>query len=329
MRRRIDPGIALGVLLALPMHALADEPVPMTPAAARTRAEPKPNARAAAPAATAPRPPAGPQPGLAPTQPSHAVPTGTLHRLASSDPASVAGAIDELRARGGAADQRALIARLEDGLPPALAQRAIDALVALKAARATDTLVALMQHRRAAVRLRALEGIAVLAPRGSPAAGGAAVVALQDPALEVRDAATRAVTRLRHTRAVPALLSAHDRGLLSAAAAIGALGGRSSLDPLLARVNDGVFEPIIPALDGFLLRADFPRDAKLALIEKLAKSGSPSAQRYLVGLAPRIRPVHDARLEQAVAKALERLSAPDETAPAVDPRASATKAGGR
>jgi HEAT repeat protein len=327
--RRIDPGIALVALLALPMHALADEPVPMTPAAAHTRAEPQPNARGAAPAATAPRPPAGPRPGLAPTQPSHAVQAGTLHRLASSDTASVASAIDELRARGGPAEQRALIARLADGLPPALAERAIEALVAVKATRAIDTLVALMQHRRAGVRLRALEGLAALAPRGSPAAGSAAVLALQDPALEVRDAATHALTSLRHTQAVAALLSAHDRGLLSAAAAIGALGGRATIDPLLARVDDGVLEPIIPALDILLLRADFPREAKLKLIDRLASFGSPSAQRYLVALAPRIKPARDARLEQALAAALERLSAPDETTSVPDASALSAEAGGR
>lgn len=229
-------------------------------------------------------------------------------QLASSDPAAVRAAIEALEAEGGVAAQRALGARLRAGLPPALTLRAVEALAALKANSATPALSELMQHRRDEVRLRALQALAALAPRGEGLVGGVMIAALEDPALEVRSTAAQVLSAAGQRRAVPALLAAYDRGLVAAVPAIGKLAGPANVEPLLARVNDGVLDPLIPAFDALLLRADFPLQDKVGLIGKMSRIGSPSAQRYLVDVGERLKLSKQPRLEQALSNAVKQAA---------------------
>ena len=50
------------------------------------------------------------------------------------------------------------------------------------------------------------------------------------------------------------MLSAYDRGVSKAVVAIAELAGRESLESVLARVHNGVLEPVEPVLDRMLER---------------------------------------------------------------------------
>jgi len=251
--------------------------------------------------------------------------TAAVRKLGATDPEAVRAGITALRELGGDAAQRALIARVRAGLPPALVGTALDALVAMRARRALPVIVELVQHRRPLVRSQALAALAALEQRGARATQTLLLAALEDPSPDVRGAAASALGRVGTKTALPALFAAYDRGVTSALPAIAELAGRESIEPLLARMPQGVVEPVEPALDRLLENGKLATADQISLAERLTKLGTPSARRYLLKWLDRIKSSRSqARVKAELFEALKTLNAAPTGAPGPTPAPAAT-----
>lgn len=239
-------------------------------------------------------------------------------KLGSADPESVSAGIAALRELGDQPAQRALIERVQVGLPPAQVVAALDALVAMRAKRALPVITELAQHRRPLVRSHALAAIGALEQRGARAAQAVLLSALEDPSAEVCAAAATALGRAGTPRALPALFSAYDRGVITALPAIAELAGRESVDALLTRMPQGTVEPVEPVLDRLLEGGKLSTADQIALARKLTGLGTPSARRYLLKWLDRIKLQGQARVKSELFQSLKALDAkPGAAAPAV------------
>jgi len=219
----------------------------------------------------------------------------------SSDADSIRLGLETLGARGEARAVAPIAERIRKGLPTELTEVAITTLGIMGRPEAGPVLIELLSHRRASVRLAAVEAIAATKPRRG---GEALVAALDDMTPSVRAAAALALGQIGHRAALDTLFTALERDVHEAAQAIGQLATPSQMDRLFTHVGRMPFDVLTPAFNELFARADFPDRAKIDLIGRLAELATPQVKTYLVELADQLP---NGRVKSAATDAAERI----------------------
>ena len=215
-----------------------------------------------------------------PTPPVAAGPTleASVAQLGSSDPAVVQQGLEALGLRGSPDVVAPIAARIRRGLPPDLLEVAVDTLVIAGGEGAGPVLISLVTHRRPAIRLKALLGIASLRPRG---AEQTLVIALSDSDASIRAAAAVGLGQVGARGSVDPLFLALERGVLEASTAIGQLATPAEVVRFLGYIGRVPFDGISPGLGELLARADIPDRTKLDIVARLAELATSGAKIFL------------------------------------------------
>jgi HEAT repeat protein len=251
----------------------------------------------------------------------------TEEKLEKGDAAAIEQALGVLGQIGGDAAAQSVVARLRRGLPPQLTEMAIDVLVLLQRPVAAPALLELTLHRRVPIRVKAIAALGALKARS---AQSALLYALDDPSAEVRGAAVQALASAGNARALPALLTAAERGVAGSWQAIGNLATAADLKRLLERAHGGDVTVLRPALDELMARTNLPLEAKLRMVQELEKLGSPSARACLVEWLAAMKTDGPARVRQvlfASIKKLDQAAPPTKAASVADSAAAKPKLG--
>jgi HEAT repeat protein len=246
-------------------------------------------------------------------------------KLSSHDPAAIRKALDALAQLGGDAASAAVVARVRRGMPPQLTEQAIETLVKIDKPNAGPVLLELTQHRRAAIRQRAVSALGALKIRS---AQSALFYALDDPNPEVRGAAAKALAGVGTARALPVLWTAAERGVDHALEAIGAIASPRDLKAVFEHVSNNDVTLVVPALQAMLDRETFPLAGKLTIAHEVEKLGSASARMYLVRWLDTWKQSGHPRLRQALFDAIKHIDDAQKlvSAEAANPSAAAKPA---
>jgi hypothetical protein len=239
--------------------------------------------------------------------------------LGGSEPASLTEAIASLKEIGGRAAAEAIVARLQAGLPPQLAELALDALAELDQPLATPVLSELTLHRRWQIRQRAVAALGALRVRSTVSV---LLFALDDPSEQVRSEAARALGNVGDPRALPALTAALERDVEGALVAIAQVGSSKHVELLLTRAKANLTASE-PALWAWLTRSNLPAVSKIKVIQSLDAWNTEEAHNVLAHWQANLhRGEGDARLLTA----FRRYSTPAATAAAPGAGGGATSA---
>jgi len=168
--------------------------------------------------------------------------------------------------------------RIRQGLPAELLETAIVTLMALGQPNAGPVLYELTAHRRADVRLRAVEAIPAARP---PGAERALLAALSDSDPRVRSAAAVGLGELGASSAIEKLFLALDRGNMEASGAIGKSIAPGEAQRLTGYLGQVPLSSLGPALAEVLRRKDVAERSKLDIIARLEEVGTVEVKGYL------------------------------------------------
>lgn len=224
-----------------------------------------------------------------------------VEQLSSQSPDEVRGALEALGLAGDAHAVAPIVERIRHGLPPELLDVAIDTLTVLGRPEAGPVLFELAEHRRAAVRLRAVQAIAAIHPTG---ADRALTDALADSDASVRSAAASALGELGATGALDALFHALDRRIPEAASAIGHLARPAEVERFLGYLGQLPFPLVTPALGEMLQRSDLAERARLSIVHRLSELATPEVRAFLEGLVSNL----SGAVRRAAEDAITRIS---------------------
>jgi HEAT repeat protein len=230
--------------------------------------------------------------------------TQAITNLSSRDPAEVRAAIEALGVAGDARAVGPISERIRKGLPPDLLDAAIDALTVLGRPEAGPVLFELANHRRAAVRLKAVIAIAATHPRG---ADRVLAEALGDTNAQVRSAAAEGLGEISATSAIDALFHALDRRILEAAASLGRLVRATDIERFLGYLGQLPFDAITPALTEMLRREDLPARARLTIVHRLIELATPEVRTFLEQYVASLPESDRSELRRAAEDAIPRL----------------------
>jgi HEAT repeat protein len=223
----------------------------------------------------------------APTAPAGPPLEELVAKLDASDAAAIQEGLEGLGLRGTADVVAPIAARIRRGLPPDLLELAVDTLAVTGRAEAGPVLAALTTHRRATIRVKAVQAVATLKPRGAEQNLAAA---LGDADAQVRAAAAVGLGQLGARGSVDRLFLALEHNVLEASTSIGQLASAAEITRLLGYVGRLGFDVLTPALNEILARADVPERAKLDVVARLAELATSGAkiflQDYVATLAP-------------------------------------------
>jgi HEAT repeat protein len=196
--------------------------------------------------------------------------------------------IEAITVLADAADARAtqpLIELLRKGPVDDVTHAAIQALGAISDPASVDVLIDYMRHRRARVRRLAVQSIAEIRnPRVEGKVNEALRAALRDSNDRVRGAAALALGEHGDRGALEVLFLAFDRNVPEAAVAIGKLGGPADAERLASFLGRRQLADVLPGLDEFLRRGDFPEASKIDVIHRLEGIAGPDVKRLLMRL---------------------------------------------
>ena len=133
------------------------------------------------------------------------------------------------------------------------------------------------------------------------------MIALGDPSPEVREAAAEGLGQLGATGSVEPLFQAFDRGVVSAARALGKLVRDDQVPRLLEFIGRMPLTGLTPVFDAVLNRADISEATKLSIVTALAELGTAEARGYLEGLKTKL-PDAPPRLRKAIDDAVARIA---------------------
>jgi HEAT repeat protein len=208
-------------------------------------------------------------------------------KLESRDTDAIQEALEGLGLHGTADVVAPIAARIRRGLPPDLLELAVDTLAVTGREEAGPVLAALTTHRRPAIRIKAVQGVAALKPRGAEQNLAAA---LGDADAQVRAAAAIGLGQLGARSSVDRLFLALEHNVLEASTSIGQLASPAEVTRLLGYLGRLGFDVLTPALNEILARADVPERAKLDVVARLAELATSGAkiflQDYVATLAP-------------------------------------------
>lgn len=226
-------------------------------------------------------------------------------QLDSPDSDQIRQAIEALSVTPSAQAVELLTKRIETGLSPDLLAAAMDALLAINHASAGPVLYELATHRRADVRLKAVDIIVHIRPTG---AERALVTSLSDSSPRVRGAAAMGLGQLKAKSAMESLFLSLDRGTFEAAHAIALMAGPSEIDRLLNYIGHVPFDTMTPALDELLARRDVADRKKLDVIAKLQEIATPEARDFLQRFIESLSPNNHTPVRRAAEDAVTRIS---------------------
>jgi HEAT repeat protein len=197
--------------------------------------------------------------------------------LASSQHDEIETGIQSLGLIGTPAAVAPLMARVRAGLPPDLLETAIVTLMALGQPQAAPLFFELLEYRRPDVRIRAIEGIVALNPKG---AEEAMQKCLSDMDSRVRSAAALALGELKSASSVELLFRALDHGNFEASQAIGQAVRSDQVPRLLGYLGTIPFHALSPALTEILQRKDISERDKLNVVSRLQDVGTHEVKNY-------------------------------------------------
>jgi HEAT repeat protein len=197
--------------------------------------------------------------------------------LASSQHDEIETGIQSLGLIGTPAAVAPLMARVRAGLPPDLLETAIVTLMALGQPQAAPLFFELLEYRRPDVRIRAIEGIVALNPKG---AEEAMQKCLSDMDSRVRSAAALALGELKSASSVELLFRALDHGNFEASQAIGQAVRSDQVPRLLGYLGTIPFHALSPALTEILQRKDIGERDKLNVVSRLQDVGTHEVKNY-------------------------------------------------
>jgi HEAT repeat protein len=200
-------------------------------------------------------------------------------RLQGQNVDDVLAAVREIQNIGGPRAVAELMALLRSGPPDAVTQAAIEGLGALADPSSIDLLSEYSRHRRAAVRVLALQSLAAMHDARVEAV---LTEALRDSNEEVRSTAAQSLGEGGYVESVSTLFQAFERGLREACAAIGKLGDPAASERLTGYLGRGDLPTLLEGLGEFVSRANFDMDAKLRIVERLLELAGPEVRRFLV-----------------------------------------------
>jgi len=227
-----------------------------------------------------------------------------IERLGSESREEVRAGLEALGIAGSPRAVAPIAERIRRGLPPDLLEMAVDTLTILGRPEAGPVLFDLTHHRRAAIRLKAVQGIVATGPRG---ADRALIEALGDGDPAVRGAAAEGLGSLGATSGIDALFHAFERRVPEAAMAIGQLARPADVDRFLEHVGRVPFDQMAPALSEMLHRDDLADRAKLAIIHRLGELATPEVRGFLEDYVSSLDPGDDSRVRRAAEDTSARI----------------------
>lgn len=197
--------------------------------------------------------------------------------LASSDHDEIETGIQSLGLIGTPAAVAPLIDRVRAGLPADLLETSLVTLMALGQPQAAPLFFELLEYRRPDVRIRAIEGIVALKPKG---AEEAMQKLLSDMDPRVRSAAALALGELKAAGSVELLFRALDHGNFEASQAIGQAVRSDQVPRLLGYLGTIPFRALSPAFTEVLQRKDIGERDKLNVVSRLQDVGTHEVKNY-------------------------------------------------
>ncbi|MET0384942.1 MAG: HEAT repeat domain-containing protein [Polyangiales bacterium] len=201
--------------------------------------------------------------------------------LQSQDHDEIETGIQSLGLLGTPAAVDPIIKRVRAGLPPDLLETSIVTLMALGQPQAAPLYFDLVEYRRPEIRLRAIEAIVALKPKG---AEPVLQRALSDGDQKVRSAAALALGELHATSSIELLFQALDRGTFEASQAIGQALQSEQVPRLLGYLGQIPFHSLAPAFTEVLQRKDVAERDKLTVVSRLQDVGTREVKDYFADL---------------------------------------------
>jgi len=230
--------------------------------------------------------------------------SAATEQLSSSDATQVRGELEALGLSGSPRAVEPIVGRIRRGLPPDLLGVAVDTLMILGRPEAGPVLFDLMRHRRADIRLKAVQAILATLPRGHE---GVLIEALNDTDPRVRGAAAEGLGSSGATRAVDALFHAMERGVPEASMAIAALARPSDVDRFLEVLGAVPFDTMTPALAEMLHRDGLADRAKIAIIHGLTELATAGVREFLEDFVNNLEPDDQGPVRRAAEDATPRI----------------------
>lgn len=225
--------------------------------------------------------------------------------LKSGDAGKIRSALDEVRLAGktaGAPFVAPIVALLEKGVTPQLAQAAIDTLGDLEAQPSSPAIAEYMQFRDVRVRQAAVKA---LAKTKGPAAVRALVKGLSDQDPMVRGVAANALGQMKAKAAVPDLFLALDHRVNEAATSIGMLCDAADCEKLGARIGKIPFDVVSSGVEQALFRSDVGDDTKIKLVGRIRELGTQEANKFLRATTKKWPAKGSPRIKQALDQAVQ------------------------
>lgn len=224
--------------------------------------------------------------------------------LGSGDHDSIETGIQSLGLLGSPDAVPPLVERIRAGLAPDLLDTAIVTLMALGHQSAAPVLFDLAAHRRPEVRLRSIEAIVALAPKG---AEDVLRTALSDQNAQVRSAAALGLGEIKAVASVELLFKALDHGNFEASGAIGKLVRGDQIPRMLDYLGKTPLQSLGPALGEVLTRKDIGERDKLAIVSRLQDVGTPEVKSYLGDLMHMSGEKLPAPVSRAIVQAMQEI----------------------
>jgi HEAT repeat protein len=225
--------------------------------------------------------------------------------LDSSDHDEIETGIQTLGLIGTPATVEPLIQRVRAGLPPDLLETSIVTLMALGQPQATQLFVELVTHRRPEIRIRAIEALVTLKPKGAETV---LQKALSDVNSKVRSAAPLGLGELNATGSVELLFRALDHGNFEASQAIGQALHSEQVPRLLGYLGSIPFHSLSPALTEIMQRKDIHERDKLNVVSRLQDVGTHEVKNYLGDLMRAAGDKLPPTVSRAVVQAMQEIA---------------------
>jgi hypothetical protein len=233
------------------------------------------------------------------------LPSDTIKRLKSGDPAQIKSALDDVRtsAKAGSPAVPAVVDLLRQGLSPALTKAALETLGNTENEGASETIAWYAHDRDVEMRRTAVQ---VLARTRGAAATRALRAALSDMDPAVRGLAATGLGLMKAKEAVGDLFVALDHQVPEAAASIGLLCAGNECDRLASKLGSMPFDVVTSGLDQVLFRppADVSDDLKVRLVGRVRELGTAEANRFLRDVQAKWPSSGSQRVKQSIDQAV-------------------------
>ncbi len=203
----------------------------------------------------------------------------SIHKLKSPNPEEVMYAVQILAASGAKEAIGPLTDLLRSGPRNDVTNGIIQALGSISSKSSIELLIEYLGHRRPDARVAA---IYALENYKDKRVTKALEDAMRDSDSQVRSTAALSLGKRGNITSVPVLFQAFDRGVHDAAISIGQLGKPEHVKHLADYLGKADVKVLLPGFDEFLRRADFPKKAKLEILNQLFELAGPDVRRFAV-----------------------------------------------